>query len=407
MDASGAFLFSGTHARGLPPGAHTRTPHNAYKRCLLMKLLSRVMCLLMAMLLTQPALAETENPVIALVNGEPVYYTEYTAVESAFIYQYQLAGVDLTDPTAYAYVQDLALTYVIEQRLVKQDMQAQGCYNLTAEEEAWCAEQGHLAWEQALAEVGEMMRGTLELPEGTDMTEYALSYAASLGVTEQTYVDEYRTQLAMAKYYSWLVGGAPVTDAEVQLAYDERVARSRALYENDVPAFEQALSSGTEVWYMPAGYRRVLQILLPAHGESDAERLASAQAQVDEINARLEAGESFTSLIAEYGVDVNFSDPTFYSIGYQVHPQSILWEDAFVAAAFSPEMAAPGCWSKPFVSELGVHILYYAEDVPGGAVELNDEVYDMLAYLIYDARTQEALTKRIDVLAEEAEVVIY
>ena len=38
-------------------------------------------------------------------------------------------------------------------------------------------------------------------------------------------------------------------------------------------------------------------------------------------------------IIAEYGTDANFADETFYSVGYQVHAQSILWEDSFVAAS--------------------------------------------------------------------------
>ncbi len=372
-----------------------------------MKMLKPLMCLLAALLLALPAVAETGDFVLATVNGEPLYYSEYVAIESAYVYQYQMAGADMTDPTAYAYVQDLALTYVIEQRLVVQDMTAQGCFELDAEAEAWCQEQGHAAWEQALADVGEMLRQTLELPVGTDMRSYALAYAADLGVTEQTYVDEYRMQLAMVGYYEWLLGGATITEDEVQAAYEERVAASTALYAQDVAAFEAAVSAGTEVWYMPSGYRRVLQILLPAEGTTDAERLNSVQATVEEINARLLAGESFVALIAEYGTDANFSDAGFYETGYSVHPDSVMWEDAFVAAAFSAEMVAPGSWSQPFASTLGVHILYYLEDVPGGPVALSEEVYDALAYVLYNERTTDALTRRIDALADEAEVVIY
>ena len=374
----------------------------------MMKNLLRILSVLAALMLCLPlACAQTGEAVVAMINGEALYASDYMAVESAFLYQYEMAGVDMADASNYAYVQDLALTYAMEQCLVRQDMKAHGCYDLTAEEEAWCLEMGKASWEKALADVGEMLRQILELPEGTDMSESALSYAASLGVTEQTYVEEYRTQLAMVKYESWLLGGEGVSDADVQAAYDARVSDSEAKYSSDVAAFENAMYTGAEVWYMPAGYRRVLQILLPAQGATDEERMASAAAQVAEINARLEAGESFQSLIQLYGADANFSDPAFYQTGYSVHRESIMWEDAFVAAAFAPEMAAPGCWSPAFASDLGVHILYYLEDVPGGAVPLTDEVRDTLASVIYDERTSEALADRIDVLAEEAVIVIY
>lgn len=371
-----------------------------------MKNMLRILCLLLAVLLPL-SLACAEEAVIATVNGEAIPYADYNAIESAYIYQYQQAGVDMTDPTTYAYVQDLALTYVIEQRLVVQDMTAQGCFDFTAEEEAWCLEQGRLSWEQALADVGEMLRVEVGLDEGTDMAEAALAYAAGLGVSEQTYVDEYRMQLATVKYHSWLVGGDGVSAAEVNAAYEQRVAASRTQYAADVAAFETAINAGAEVWYMPEGYRAVLQILLPAEGATNGERLANAQGTIAEINALLEAGEPFVNLIALYGADANFSDPAFYETGYSVHPDSIMWDETFVAAAFSPEMAAPGCWSQPFASSLGVHILYYLGDVPGGAVELTGEVYDALAYLLYSEKTQTALAARIDVLAETAEVVIY
>lgn len=371
-----------------------------------MKLTTRILCLLLALLPMSLALAEGDA-VIATVNGEPMYDADYAVIENAYLYQYQLAGVDLTDPAAYAYVQDMALTYAIQQMLVTQDMTAQGCFELSEENELWCQEMGHLAWEQALDDVCEMLRVTLDLPEDEDMTEYALAYASELGVTAETYMNEYRMQLAMVNYYDWLLGGAQITEADVKAAYEARVADSRALYENDVPAFETAVTNGAEVWYMPAGYRSVLQILLPAEGETDEERLISAQATLDEINGRLAAGESFISLIGEYGTDANFSNEAFYSTGYQVHPESIMWEDAFVDAAFSAEMTAPGSVSLPFASDLGVHILYYLGDVPGGAVELTQEVYDALASVLYEGMAQKAFAERVEVLSDTAEVVIH
>ena len=146
----------------------------------MMKNVIRLLCLLMALLLSLPlALAETEDPVIATVNGEPLYYSEYAPIESAYLYQYQMAGVDLTDPEVCAYVQDQALSYAIEQKLIEQDMAAQGCYELTEDLEIWCQEMGQLAWEEALDDVCEMFRDTLELTEDEDLTEYALAYAAN------------------------------------------------------------------------------------------------------------------------------------------------------------------------------------------------------------------------------------
>ena len=85
----------------------------------------------------------------------------------------------------------------------------------------------------------------------------------------------------------------------------------------------------------------------------------------------------------------------------------MIWEDAFIEAAFSEEMSAPGCWSKPFVSELGVHILYYLKDTESGAVKLTDEIRDALSYAIYSERCQTLAAERLDELADSAQVIIH
>lgn len=348
---------------------------------------------------------EPDDFPVATVNGEELLYNDYIAIESAYLYQMEAAGADLSDSAMYTYFQDLALTYAIEQMLVKQDMRAQGCYDFDKETEAWFAEQGKAAYDAALADVMESMRDVISTDK--ELREYALAYAKSLNVTEQTYVDFYRTQYASANYYEWLIRDNPITDEDVKAAYDERIAESKALYEDDIAAFETAMTSGAEVWYKPAGYRSILQILLPAQGDTAEAKLQSVQSTVDEINTRLAQGESFQSLIAAYGTDANFADESFLAAGYQVHQDSIMWDDAFVTAAFSAEMAQPGSVSLPFASDLGVHILYYLCDSASGPVELTADIHDFLAYTLYTERYTAAQAQRINELADAAEVVIY
>ena len=369
-------------------------------------MMKRVLALLVTLLMLFTfALAESQDPIVATVNGENLLYSEYIGIESAYLYQYEAAGVDLSDANTYAYLQDLALTYAIEQMLVKQDMRAQGCYDFNAEEEAWFADMGKAAYDAALQDVCDALRagGTAE----DEVMVYALAYAKSLDVTETTYVDFYRTQYASANYYAWLTRDMPVTDEDVQASYTQRVADSKALYENDIVTFETALNSGAEVWYSPAGYRCVLQILLPAEGATAEEKLANTADDVAAITARLEQGESFEALIREYGTDAAFADESFFSTGYQVHPDSIIWEDLFIAAAFSPEMAQPGCWSTPFASDLGVHILYYLSDAPSGPIALTEELHDALSYVIYTERYTAAQAQRLEERASTAEIVLH
>lgn len=189
------------------------------------KNLLRALVVLAALFLTMGcALAEdnAEAPVIALVNGEELLESEYASMESYYYIMYGNSGADLTDETIKAYVQDLALTAAIEDMLVEQDMRVQGCYELDEATEDWCLEQGQAAYEQALKDVGESIRETLETDDDADMSEYALTYAQLLGVTVEDYIDVYRTQIATVNYYAWLTRDCPVTEEEVQAAFDEQ-----------------------------------------------------------------------------------------------------------------------------------------------------------------------------------------
>ena len=366
--------------------------------------------LLALMLLCTAALAETVAPgekLMATVNGEELRYSAY----SPYLMQYQqlLSGAyDETDAAQVAYVEDLALTAAIQDMLIEQDLRVKGCYDFDDETERWIQAQGQAAYESALADVGEALRAELGYSDEEDMTNFALSYAKVLGVTAEDYIAVYRQQCAMVKYYELLLGENPVTEEAVQAAYAERVAQSKALYETDAAAFETALYTGTsEVWYKPTGYRSILQILLPATGDTDEAKLASVQATVDDINERLTAGESFQTLMAEYNTDAAFDDPAFLTVGYQVHKDSIVWDEKFVAAAFSERMAEPGCWSDPIVSDAGVHILYYLCDSASGAIEMTDEIHDALSYSLYQSLCADALESRMSELADAADVVVY
>lgn len=359
--------------------------------------------LLTACMLMSAACAQTTEAVIATVNGEDLLYSSYVAIESAYLYQYQMAGLDVTNPTIAGYVQDLALTYAIEQMLVVQDARAQGFYELDAETEAWCVEQGQAAYEQALKDVGEMLRESLGLVEGADVQKYALDYAQSMNVSVDTYIDEFRKQYAYARYQEWLIRENPVTDADVQAAYDERVGQSEAAHAHDVAAFETAFYAGEEAWYMPEGYRLVQLLTLDAaaQGDTDEAKLASVAEKVDEIRARLANGDAFDSLYGLYSADEN---PVVTP--YQIHRESIIYEDALISGAFSDSMAAPGDCC-PVVLGDAVVLLYYQGDATPGPIGMTEEIVDALSYVIYTERTQAALTARIDELADAAVVVIH
>ncbi len=245
-----------------------------------------------------------------------------------------------------------------------------------------------------------------------------------------------------------------LTGEDIDRYFEEQfVAPERDRYAENIPLYEQEiLSRNSESFYRPEGYRSVLQILLPIPLEAEKKLMpwasilknatsvcakaytdlaaAAAEAQdwseldapraeydrtlellrtagedynarrkelvlplveetVAEITRRFEAGEPFENLIAEYSKDR--SDRNKPETGYPVHPLSEGWPQEFLDAVFA--METPGTLSGPVITDLGVHILYYAGDLPGGALALTAEETQALEQSARNYYQLQALTE--------------
>ena len=290
---------------------------------------------------------------------------------------------------------------------------------------------------EAQAVYDENFAGALESAQGErddQKQEYARVIMAEYGLDLET-LQENTLLAAKAQRMEEILRAevAEVSDAELQAAFDERVAQQQSSY-TDGYSFENAMSSeGEIVCWMPEGYRSVKHILVMpdettktaynsavsnletakadletlnaeliaandgelAEGERSA---AEIQAEIDAINAtmgekemavstaeqiclmavsettdeiyaRLQNGESFDSLIAEYGEDPGMQSEPTMSRGYCVSEASINWEVNFRDAAMA--LANVGDYTaRPVVSGSGVHIIQYTADVPAGEVDI-------------------------------------
>ena len=231
-----------------------------------------------------------------------------------------------------------------------------------------------------------------------------------------------------------------VSDEDLQAAYDAKVAEQQESYTDGSSFESDMSGDSAIVCWMPEGYRTVKHILvipedelmstyktavsdlssaqstlegyqaeLAALNDDDATEgartaeeiqadidaaeasVASAQSAVetaaqacldsvkdktDEIYARLEAGEDFEALIAEYGEDPGMQNEPTSSRGYYVSAASTNWEVNFRDAAMALENVGDYT-AEPVLSGSGVHIIRYESDVTAGPVAL-DEVREAL-----------------------------
>lgn len=325
--------------------------------------------------------AGADDPVAFVFNGREVHRSELQMNAEGYA-----AAQLISSPAAI----EEAIAYMIENRLAPEAKAAElGLDQYTEAELADIRAEADQYYEAQLDAYVESLMPNAPEEDKADfrqsLREYWEEMGTTLEVAEETHLFNHTRDRLLE------VMDVEISDEEIERVFAEQVEKDRAYFEGNYRAYEYYTHyRNSDIWYVPEGIRGVLQIMLSADetltkayqsaveaGEdASAEReavLDSVRDKLDEIRARLDAGEAFTDLIDAYNEDPGMSGDTLET-GYSVHPESTVWLQEFTDAAFSDAMAAPGDVSEPVVSAYGVHILYYLRDVPAGAVALDDRI---------------------------------
>lgn len=407
----------------------------------LKRLLALMLC---ALLLTCGAATaeETADQVVATVNGvevlqsevEIIYNNLYSSYSTYIMYGY------LTEED----VSGMALDYAVQLEVMRQKATELGYTSFTEEELAQLESDTDAYWEELVGYVEANLYGLTD--ESTDEEKStarlnALAYLESLGYTRDDMLEENKDSLWFDKLYAMIVEGADVTDEEVEAYFNELVLEDEASYKDDISTYEMYTQYyGYPAYYTPEGYRGIVQILLSVDdevmsaytelaaqleeqisaieaGEEGVEQtvtqaqvdeaaaavLASVQPTVDEIMAKYNAGTAFTDLIDEYNTDPGMQSEPYRSEGYSVHMDSVIWDPAFIKAAFSVDKV--GDVSEPVLGSYGVYLVQYLRDVPAGPVALTDELRASLYEELVSSREDELFDTTMDGWMNAAEIV--
>ncbi len=380
-----------------------------------MKKISRLLSVFLAviMLCTLASFAEkttvaADDPVICTIGGSEVRLSDI----QMYGYQLYMYGY-LSSYTDYASALDYILMFV---ELPKLKVAEIGAQSILGEEYDAIRAEGESMYEKEIeAFIESNNAGELSEEEYKAKYEEATAYFDSIDYSRDVYVDGFVADRAFFKLVENNV--EPISDEEVQKMYEECVEYDKGFFENNVAMYEfYTYEYGYKLFYRPAGYRAVTHILLDADAEllsayqtaadADAQDAAakavveSQQSVIDEIYARLDAGEAFNALIPEYNIDGGMTGDGIKE-GYQIHAESTRYVPEFTAGAFSEEMQKIGDVSKPVVSQFGIHIIYYMDDVPAGPLELTEDVFEGLRQNLLD----QAQEKLIRTWLDEYEVV--
>lgn len=403
------------------------------------------------------------DDVMALVNGEAITRAKFEDYRSSLIDYFSQLGYDMTNEDNLSIVGSMALDTIIEDTVLNQKAIDLGL-DITDEERAQAEADSAAEWAEAVDYYVTNFYGiTAESTEeeAAEARLNALALLESMGFTESTLMENAIASLRFEKIYAYMVQGAEVTDEDIQAAFDAHVAEDQATFENDIGYYEfQTQYYGATSYYTPAGYRGVTHILLEVDQalldewqsltarleeqqeevdeedvdltaeeasptdltddeatQTDLEApvtqeqvdaayaaiIASVQPTIDEIMAKLESGTPFADLVAEYGTDPGMTVEPNKTDGYPVHMDSIVWDPAFVAGAFSVDEV--GAVAAPVVGNYGVHIIQYTRDVPAGPVAMTDEIRAALTDEVLQSKESELYQTAMEGWLAETDIV--
>ncbi len=195
--------------------------------------------------------AETSARVVATVNGTPIYETE---LQEAHTY-YTEQGYSVT----YAQI----LEILIETHALRQIITEKGFDQFTDEDQAKFAAEAQEAWNSAIENYV-----TSYLSEDTEEARTALQgqadqYFRAMGYSPEYLAENMASQEAQNRYIGSLVSADSITREDVQAYLDTVVESQKAEVGESANMYElYQMYMGREYLFTPAGYRRVLHILM-------------------------------------------------------------------------------------------------------------------------------------------------
>ncbi|MCE5343218.1 MAG: peptidylprolyl isomerase [Eubacteriales bacterium] len=447
------------------------------KRIFLAVLLIAALVLSTSCGLIQKDAAVDAQTAIIEVAGKTITKAEVkTAVENTLSYQqyiYSMYGMtfDATDATNISDAQDTAISALIQQAVVDQKVTALGFDTFTADELTEMQTSVDTTYTGYVSSIKTNYFADTTLT-GDELDKAVQAKMVELGYPDKdTLLASKKATQAEANMKASIVKDLAVTDEEIQTEYDAKVEAAKSSYADSLSQFGTDITNGTTIYYRPAGYRYVKNILrklsdadsttisdlqtqlttkqtdlttnttsiaaLPADATTDTEdqaksrvsltaqkaeleaaiadlqsqqdaakatAYAALQPTVDEIVAKLAAGEDFDALMTEYNEDTGMQSEPAKTNGYPVCAGDTNWVDAFTEAAMT--LTKIGDVSAPFRTDYGIHIVKYISDISEGAVPLAD-VKDTISASVLTTKQDALYTSTVSQWVTEANAKIY
>ena len=350
-------------------------------------------------------------------NGEDLEEMNITYEMFQKEYKYFLVNVDVEDDaveevSAYCTSQrESIINYLINEQIVIRKAKEMGLYDLTEEEQKEVDETFAAQIDEQIEYYGEMAARELSgngAESASSMTDEEKEEAGSKKL------DEILEKCGLTRDdIHWWAQSSKITQ-KLQNALAETVTYDRAeeefegvrkyaeeLYNSNIVYY--SMGGYDEIW-LPEGSRLIKHILIGfdddtakeintlrtegSDDEADRKRAEAAEKlkeKQEEIEKKLDDGESLDELIKKYIADADGS--AAYPDGYTVIPNGVTYMDEFQTAAFVPEKIGD---RTTCVTDYGVHIMIYA-----GNAKITDETIKNSTDFLYEELKQKEFSDRM------------
>lgn len=226
----------------------------------------------------------------------------------------------------------------------------------------------------------------------------AEAYLASEGLTFEMVYEDLLSSLWRDRLYETATADVVVTEETVRALYDSSLAEDKEMY-TDPAMYEYDTFAGEIILYHPEGYREVEYLFLPFTDdeysmEDSAASFDSALARYEDLLARAHNGEDLMVLAEDAGL---------YDYGSAVVcAEAGLLPQAFCDAAMESNLNDV----SSVADEDGVWVLRYVGDVTPGEVAYED-VHDLMAEAAAETAKQEVYFALVEQWLEEANIITH
>ncbi len=241
-------------------------------------------------------------------------------------------------------------------------------------------------------------------------------------MTRESLIEDQLMETAIQKMQDELFKDIEVTDDEIKEKYDTLVEEAKEKYDESIDQFYYEQSYGYTIYYQPEGFFYVKHILIgiPEDKQSEIaalrtdgdtagadalrdEELAKIKEQADLVLQKVQSGEDFDALIAEYGADKGMEASPAKEKGYLVGEKSSFVTEFLNAALGLSEV---GDTTDLVASDYGYHIIRKVSDAKPGPVDLN-EVKDAVRSSLLSDMQNEKLSTQVEEWRKGMDVQVY